>query len=87
MFSEWVEVVSDESGESLQVQISPADRYLLTPYARIHGYSQNDPWGVVPAVLPCETTENGLKFSREGALYDLEQQIQPNMVDKSKQPV
>ena len=85
--SDTVLVCTDESGAPVVVKVLDQDLTLLLPYSRIFEASQKDLFGVALPVIPVEGTLDGLIFSREGALYDLRQLTQPDLVDTERQRV
>ena len=84
-------VCTDDCSNSIVVEVDENDVTLLLPYSRIFSVAQQDPIGVDLPVIPVETVQAGmkryLKFSREGALYDLAQLTQPDLVDTATQAV
>jgi len=84
-------VCTDSFANPVIVNVDENDVALLLPYSRIFNSAQQDPFGVELPVIPVESVRTGLKrtlkFSREGALYDLVQLTQPDQVDTSTQPI
>ena len=84
-------VCTDSYANPVVVDVDENDVALLLPYSRIFSSAQKDPFGVELPVIPVESIQAGLertlKFSREGALYDLMQLTQPDQVDTTTQPV
>ena len=84
-------VCTDDCANPIVVNVDENDVPLLLPYSRIFSAAQQDPIGVDLPVIPVEKIQEGLKqilkFSREGALYDLMQLTQPDQVDAATQTV
>lgn len=84
-------VCTDENANPIVVEVDENDLTLLLPYSRIFSAAQQDPIGVDLPVIPVERVQAGLKrilkFSREGALFDLMQLTQPDLVDTATQAV
>jgi len=84
-------VCTDDCANPIAVEVDENDVTLLLPYSRIFSAAQQDPFGIDLPVIPVERVQAGLKrilkFSREGALYDLTQLTQPDLVDTATQAV
>ena len=84
-------VCTDSYANPVIVDVDENDVALLLPYSRIFSSAQKDPLGVELPVIPVESVQTGLKrilkFSREGALYDLVQLTQPDQVDTSTRTI
>ena len=84
-------VCTDDCANPIVVEVDENDVPLLLPYSRIFSAAQQDQFGIDLPVIPVETIRKGLKqslkFSRDGALYDLMQLTQPDLVDTATQAV